>query len=401
MTSMLEGRLRLLPGTMLPHGIANTRALSLARVCTGMAAAEVPPVMPRLYALCGAAHELAARLALEAASRHEPVAASTAQLRTLQAQTLREHLRRMWLDWPQQLAGRVPRPQALASLRALWQTGSADAEAASRWVGAHVLGMPPAAWLARAEARATDGLADWMAGAAQEPARLLAACTALPLPELAHLPALEDHLDAAEALGALGHCLLAAPAFAARPVLARSLSPSPSRARREGLCALAPGHGGEDRKEGATVPAHTGCWSRLRRLRPARPHAVIDRLGATLEEVARLAVGQDVLDARAVPLGHAAAVAAVEMSRGLLLHAVQLDAQGRVAGYHVVAPTEWNFHPEGAVAQALARLRADDPAAPRLAGVVAAAFDPCVAFDVVAGHPGEGRRTTIHETQHA
>lgn len=376
MASSLQGRLRLLPGSMPPDGIANTRALSLARVCTGMPAAEVPPVMPRLYALCGAAHELAARLALEAASRHEPVAASAAQLRTLQGQTLREHLRRMWLDWPQQLAGCVPRPQALASLRTLWQCGGTDAAAASRWVGDHMLGMPPAAWLARAEAGAwaADWPAEWMAGASQEPARLLAACAALPLPALAPLPALEDALDATEALGSLGRCLLAQPAFAARPVLALPLG---------------------------AAPAHTGCWSRLRRLGGARPHAVIARLGATLEEVARLAVGEHVLAARAVPLGEAAAVAAVEMSRGVLLHAVQLDAQGRVAGYHVAAPTEWNFHPEGAVAQALARLRADDPAAPRLAGVLAAAFDPCVAFDVVAGGLAEGRRTTDHETHHA
>lgn len=370
MTSALEGRLRLHPGRKPPHGIANTRALSLARVCTGMAAAQVPALMPRLYALCGAAHELAARLALGAAARGEPVDATVAQRRHLQGQTLREHLRRMWLDWPQQLAGRVPRPQALAALRELWQAGGGEATAAAGWVADHVLGMPPAQWVVRADAEDPGWLADWMASAAQEPARLLAACTALPLPDLPPVPALEDALDVPGAPDVLGRRMLSEPPFAAHPTLAE--------------------------------PAETGCWPRQCRL-AGRPRAatVIARLGTTVEEVARLAAGQDLLRARALPLDDGAALAMVEMSRGLLLHAVQLDAQGRVAGYHVVAPTEWNFHPEGAAAQALARLRADDPAAPRLAGVLAAAFDPCVAFDVVAGSPAEGRRTTVHETHHA
>jgi Ni,Fe-hydrogenase I large subunit len=77
----------------------------------------------------------------------------------------------------------------------------------------------------------------------------------------------------------------------------------------------------------------------------------------------------------AMKLGPGQALAWCEMARGLLLHWVQLDAQGAVQDYRVVAPTEWNFHPDGALARALAALPASDTLA---ASTLAAAFDPCV-----------------------
>jgi hypothetical protein len=51
-----------------------------------------------------------------------------------------------------------------------------------------------------------------------------------------------------------------------------------------------------------------------------------------------------------------------------------------VADCRVLAPTEWNFHPQGALAQALSALRGDDAAAQ--AARAAVAFDPCVEFSV-------------------
>ena len=72
-------------------------------------------------------------------------------------------------------------------------------------------------------------------------------------------------------------------------------------------------------------------------------------------------------------------IAWCEMARGLLLHWVQLDAAGKVADYRVIAPTEWNFHPEGALARAVRALPPDDTAS---AWVLAAAYDACVACSV-------------------
>ena len=77
----------------------------------------------------------------------------------------------------------------------------------------------------------------------------------------------------------------------------------------------------------------------------------------------------------ALHLGTGQALAWCEMARGLLLHWVRLDVAGAVQDYRVLAPTEWNFHPEGALAQAVAALPCD---AVSRARTLAAAYDPCV-----------------------
>ena len=71
-------------------------------------------------------------------------------------------------------------------------------------------------------------------------------------------------------------------------------------------------------------------------------------------------------------------VAATDTARGLLLHRVTV-ADGVVADYQVIAPTEWNFHPDGAWRHEIEGLSADSAAAAvnrvrQLVGVL----DPCV-----------------------
>ena len=54
-----------------------------------------------------------------------------------------------------------------------------------------------------------------------------------------------------------------------------------------------------------------------------------------------------------------------------------------MTGYTIVAPTEWNFHPQGALAQGLVGRRvADAEHAVRDARVLVQALDPCVACGV-------------------
>jgi Ni,Fe-hydrogenase I large subunit len=78
-------------------------------------------------------------------------------------------------------------------------------------------------------------------------------------------------------------------------------------------------------------------------------------------------------------------VGLAETARGLLLHQAQVAADGRVERYRVVAPTEWNFHPNGALTRGLVdRPVKDSAAACRDATLLAQALDPCVAFAVEA-----------------
>lgn len=71
-------------------------------------------------------------------------------------------------------------------------------------------------------------------------------------------------------------------------------------------------------------------------------------------------------------------VGQVETARGLLLHAAQLQGD-RIVAYRILAPTEWNFHPQGAAAQSLASL-APHGDLDALAKLIIEALDPCVAY---------------------
>ena len=68
------------------------------------------------------------------------------------------------------------------------------------------------------------------------------------------------------------------------------------------------------------------------------------------------------------------------------MHRARVTQRG-VADYAIVAPTEWNFHPEGALAKGLEGLAASDGASlARDANLVVQTLDPCVECTVVVGH---------------
>ena len=92
------------------------------------------------------------------------------------------------------------------------------------------------------------------------------------------------------------------------------------------------------------------------------------------------------LDFGAAATGADAAIAWVQTARGLLVHRVRL-AGDRIAGYRIVAPTEWNFHPRGAFASGASGLDASDARALE-ADVrrLVATLDPCVGVRYEAAH---------------
>ncbi|MDO8932679.1 MAG: nickel-dependent hydrogenase large subunit [Rhodocyclaceae bacterium] len=70
--------------------------------------------------------------------------------------------------------------------------------------------------------------------------------------------------------------------------------------------------------------------------------------------------------------------AAVETARGLLLHEITLDGD-RISAYVIVAPTEWNFHPEGVLKTWLQDALAATPDELKAQAARAVlALDPCV-----------------------
>nr|WP_246337650.1 nickel-dependent hydrogenase large subunit [Azospirillum oleiclasticum] len=73
----------------------------------------------------------------------------------------------------------------------------------------------------------------------------------------------------------------------------------------------------------------------------------------------------------------------VETARGRLAHRVRLE-RGRVADFRSVAPTEWNFHPDGALARGLTGAEAG-PGLEERVRLLVMALDPCVPWTLEIG----------------
>ena len=353
----LAGALRVTPGAPPPLGLQSSRQDWASRLGHGVPAARLPGLMASLFNLCGHAHRLCNQLAIDAAAPGllPPPDAVAERLRR---ETAMEHIRRIGLDWPRLLAPALA-TQATTDLRTcpLPRQDATDPWPALRdWLQHALLHMPVADWLAAWRAGGTDWLDTW----AQRhehwlPQALRHARPADTGPALQADNALRPHADPIS-LRMLGATLAHKPAFALRPLW-------------HGAC------------------AHTGPWSRIGHASEDPPLTPWGLLGARLAELARLALddGDACLNHGAVPTGPNRGLAWVEMARGLLVHQVEVDpASHRALACRVVAPTEWNFHPQGEVAQRLARI---DPAHPeatlaRRVNLLVAAFDPCVPFTI-------------------
>lgn len=130
--------------------------------------------------------------------------------------------------------------------------------------------------------------------------------------------------------------------------------------------------------------AETGAIARRRNTATAGACAV--RWLARLDELRDWAVGDEKVGAggtaSAVHLAPGRGRALVETARGLLMHEIALDGE-RIADYFIVAPTEWNFHPQGPVAGWLiGRDATDRDAVHAFAARAVAALDPCVRWEL-------------------
>ena len=79
----------------------------------------------------------------------------------------------------------------------------------------------------------------------------------------------------------------------------------------------------------------------------------------------------------------AVGISHVEAARGRLTHRVELN-EHTVRRYQIVAPTEWNFHPQGVITRGLVNRKVDDEELFRKqADLFVQAVDPCVGYDLM------------------
>lgn len=366
--------------------IASTRPLAMTATFRGRKPAEVAALVPLLYSVCGKAQGVAAVRAIERAMGLALAApAEVARDLLVLAEMAREHLIRIVTDWAA-FAGDATDNDALRRVMVLDQrlraaieagarplgigaTSGADATAVaalagelSKLVAELVLGVEPEAWLA---ASTRSDLGAWAEARSTVAARTLHLLSrdgglglgAVPLDPLPHL---EPGDLSRRMLGPDSAAFVAAPTWDGRP---RETTPLARHAGHPLVASLA-------------GPKGYGLGARL--------VARLVELAGLPAAIAALASGAAAPRPAVGTLEPGTGVAAVEAARGRLVHAVRIEA-GVIERYAILAPTEWNFHPVGAAAHALAELSPPcDTAAEgrRMADLVVTAFDPCVACNL-------------------
>lgn len=332
--------------------IRNTRPAA-TRLLIGRPAHQAVALVPRLFSLCGHAHGLAAGAALAAATTadcvpHPELRATLA----LTAETLREHLGKLLLDWPR-LFNRPAAESAYAKLyRQLNRTDWTSHEALA--VGDAILVQMQKSFPTVSGAPVEDEQGG--------PSRGLIEAISLGY-ELVHAPATRP-IPSAQPASAWAKQIdtLFQPGFAQKP-------------HRDGM------------------PCETGALIRQADVEVvARLLHHGNRVGArVLARLVEVFAGAHALraplDQPATSLDAAVAddgsgVATVETARGLLLHALRLD-KGRIADYVIIAPTDWNLHPQGVLAQEAAGCSTETASrALLMLNALVLALDPCMEFHV-------------------
>ena len=353
--------------TVRSVGVRSTRPLVAPRVLTGKTAVDAAATVPLLYSICGGAQGAAAACALAAAGAAGFERTSVSRDTGIVVESLQEGFWHLLIGWPNAM-GSDPQVTPVTAARYLIATstrksdgtdllGDADAMRAlaarlSDIATRAMFGIAPAAWLDAARRRG----ARRVVRAGRRPRRPGCSRTCWPRRRL-HRPR-RRRADAG-----------AEPRRAAARRGAR-------HARRPGVRAHADVGGRAGGVERAGADARRIRWSpRWTRI---YGHAAVTRIVARMVEIGAL-----LAELGGAPPATAATHRAHRASRWATAtdwapsrrRAVSCCIASRVhdecvVDYRIVAPTEWNFHPDGALVRGLTGTTTDrpgGPAAPRAA----------------------------------
>ncbi|MEZ5453951.1 MAG: nickel-dependent hydrogenase large subunit [Thiothrix sp.] len=353
--------------------IRSDRLRLSSRFFTGKSLETVPDIVGMLFSLCGTAQAVASARACERASGQRATQAQEQQRDfRIRVETLFEHLLRLSQDWPEVLGyDAVP----AAELQALFKRKrdvlqTAEPEAVLKdirlWCESRLLGLPTQRWMdycLRGDAKKLSirgEIGNLMARLCRYNWELKGDAPLQPLLEFA-----PRWWEA---------CLVSAQAehFCAEPAVGGQACETSSLTRQwenPALRVWRERHG-------------SGLMTRL----IAR---VLDML-TELEKLDR-AVTPDRKSSLPAPLAGEgpgkggtpqAGISLLQTARGLLVHRVTQE-NGLIQSYQIVAPTEWNFHPQGALYHMLGDLTAgSEEELQALARTLITALDPCVDYQL-------------------
>lgn len=371
-------------GGAIRHAVVrSTRPVSASRLLEAKHWRDAEAMVPMLFGICGRAQTVCAAGALEAARGVEPDPAVRLQRELrLAAECLHEYAWRILLDLPQMLGEEAEAGRFVAlrqSLRPMldrtdaavpWWHAPADGAALEQWRAAaarlsqqlaeDVFGMPAARWL---ELGYGKPLTAWIEAGKTRTAALLGRLVPLRLGRSA-VPLLPA-LGVQELAAGLSPQIAGDAAFAAAPTWRGAPAETGALART------------------ANHPMIAGALGHLGNTVAARFLARLLEMASLERRLAALACGEtETVWTDSCGVSPATGFCATETARGTLCHLARIEAD-RVVSYRIVAPTEWNFHLQGALVRGLAGVAAETAAAAEgAARLLAHALDPCVSFDV-------------------
>ncbi len=346
--------------------VASRRPLQICRLLEQQPPLQALQKLPLMFSLCGRSQSLAGTLALAAAEDRQ--LSSDTSLPAL-LEMLQESLWRLLIDlprvtdFPQNIA-------ALALVRRLLDDypalGSSERQQRLKQItdliGEHLTGMPLAVWL-RLD---LSGLRGWLkAGTGIRP-------QLQKVVEIVGKGEVGDHQTAQMSDDLIDPVCRA---------LAGRMKTCDQIVRR-------PDWQGQ--------PLQTGSWcyhrqhTLLAALVEAGCHPVLIRLLARVADIADIlerlsGTGGDGADRPARwgggALSDGCGYGWVKTARGLLFHYLQLR-RGELIRYRIVAPTEWNFHPGGVMAESLAGWRSAPTPLTQWVAVQVLSLDPCVNYQL-------------------
>lgn len=354
--------------------ITSDRPVHAASVLRGRSRAEVQKTLPLLFSVCSTAQACASVRALEQARGVDVDDALERRRDALvNLETLREHLWRVLLDWPL-FVDEPPARAAMAEVASLQReitaalSGSGDlftfggtgheAETAvaqerlQTLIADEVLGISLSDWF---EIVDLVQLRRWIDDQDSTATRFLHRVTSMDWEragacDMAPLPGLTD-VDVAHAM-------------------------------RDRATIERPQWQGECRETSSLTRNDSEL---LRQLRARHGNGLLTRLVARLHEIVRFALAllPETRTASVAPVTEdGIGIGQTSAARGQLFHRVEIDDEDRVTDYRILAPTEWNFHPDGVVRRTLSALKGGAEQIEQQARLLVTAIDPCVGYDL-------------------
>ncbi len=357
---------------LTPSGttIDSKRPVHASKLFHGKNIKQTVQQLPTLFSICATAQASAAVAAAEAALGYQPTAETQAARALLvRVETIRELLWRILLDWPILLQS-PPRQQAMSEMIRLQQAFQQQLN-----TGNTLFQLSPVETIQRDLQPLQERLNNLLIGnvfgmSVQQWQRMES------LPELVEWSRQSDTAAAgmvqwivSQGWESVGHTTIQTLPTLSSAALCTEMAEDHFIEQPQwlGRCYET------SAQAGSTTPL-------MQNLHKEVGNGLLTRTLARLTALAQLAE-QLTLQPTDKPVTYSqpCATGTAETARGRLYHMVKLQ-QEKVIEYRILAPTEWNFHPNGVVTEALNGLQGSRETRMTQANLLIHAIDPCVGF---------------------